>query len=97
MNEFEITWGDLSYERQQDILETIKGYEREKLEDEWKEKEPKMSFKEFMMDHLYYELCWDFEIKEEKEKYFDSALDEFLEELAMRRINEGFKYLSVNL
>lgn len=97
-NEFQIYWEDLSYEKQQDILETLKRYKLEDLKEEAKEKAPEMSFKDFMMyfDHGY-DLCWDFKTKEEKEKYFESELDEFLEQLAMDRIKSGFKYLSVEL
>lgn len=100
-NEFTIEWNDLDFTKQDEIMETIKKYELEKFKEEYanraKETPDKWDgFESFMCDPKEYALCSEFQ-KEEKHTYFSAALNETLEEQAQRRIDEGFKSLSIML
>lgn len=80
---FKITWTDLSIERQEDILESIKPDELEELRAEAKQNG--MTFKELMTHKNYYAI--------DDDEFFDMNVAEFVEKLAMKRIYEGIDNL----
>lgn len=98
-NYFEITFGDLSYEKQQDLIETVSQYllenwklcGEELLGREWHEPKPKTWEEAYMRDIKSYD---DDELVDINWKY---EVESLAEEEAENRLWKGFKYLEVGV
>ena len=87
MTEFLIEWTDLSFEKQEYILSSVKEEVKEDFEEEAREK--KISFEELMSRSDLYGI--------EKDEFFAMNVVELIEEQAMKRINENFRHFYVKL
>lgn len=86
MNYFTVYFTDLSEEKQADIRATLREYALEDLKAE--AKESKLPMEQFMCLPSGYDLDPEF---------YSADLENFLDELVERRINENFKSLVVGL
>ncbi|MCM8811391.1 MAG: hypothetical protein NC917_07100 [Candidatus Omnitrophica bacterium] len=89
---FNINFNNLNFETQQEILDWVKKSLFDNLQEEAKEKG------KTLQQLLWEDYSMDYEFNEkEKEEFFKTSLDNFLEEEAMKKIYNAFKNLKVEI
>jgi len=100
-NYFEITFQDLSFEKQQDLIETVKG----NLLEQWKEEVEKDGKdwkgntwqEKFMRMYAVDYNMWDDDGDVERPYDWEYGLTEYAEEEAEKKLIDGFRHLEVEV